>query len=183
MYVSVVRRFVSVRPQEAVYWSYIECCISKVYPLVCPHRLSHDSKHEWRLTVTHAAPCDRFGEHADTHKSLTAVPSCPLVKHRMQHCACSSGGLRLLPWPYHPKVKQLVRTRHPGCRMESCLFFWQTHTGAPLFSLLRFFPNLFLSILYYSHSHIFIADVRRHVQQDLACTILCLNKTHFSSLM
>lgn len=48
--------------------SHTECCIWKASPLVCPHKLSHDSKHEWRLAVTHTAPFDRFGEHTDAQK-------------------------------------------------------------------------------------------------------------------
>lgn len=70
----------------------------KLSPLVCPHKLSHDSKHDWRLAVTHTAPCDRFGERADTRGRMQQLPPRPPgKKHRKQHCASSTSGLLSVP--------------------------------------------------------------------------------------
>ena len=65
---------------RACFGSYIECSISNAYPLVCLHKLSHDSKHEQGLAVTHTAPYDRFGERSDTHSRIEQCRPVPPVK-------------------------------------------------------------------------------------------------------
>lgn len=43
-----------------VFRAVLSVAFQKAYPFVCLHKLSHDSKHEWGLAMTHAPLCDRF---------------------------------------------------------------------------------------------------------------------------
>lgn len=76
-----------------------------------------------RLTVTHTAPCDRFGEHTDT-QSHAAEPLVPAVKHRKQQCAKQHKWTLFAPVAASSEGEAACQDKTPpGSWMECCFFY------------------------------------------------------------
>lgn len=114
VYMFVFRVWIcSSKTTRGCFGSYIECCISNAYPLVCLHKLSHDSKHERGLAVSHTAPYERFGERTDTHSRIQQYLPVPLVKAQEAAMCQRCKWTLFVPMAASSEGEALVRMRHP----------------------------------------------------------------------